>query len=145
MQPENFYTLWRVSPEQQTIGHYRVEAGIVNHLCVCVCVYMCVLAYMCMSVCTYVCMYVHMHVCMCVYVFMHVCVCVCMCVFWYVVFLGRTAFKEAHKMDFEPKTTSLIMLSWINFSKYTFFLKTIYLGTHKHTTIFWCARSSQQA
>ena len=31
LQPENFYTVWRVSPEQQTVGHYRAEVGIVNH------------------------------------------------------------------------------------------------------------------
>ena len=31
LQPENLYTVGGSPPEQQTIGHYRVEVGTVNH------------------------------------------------------------------------------------------------------------------
>ena len=51
-------------------------------MCVCVCMYicMCVCMYICMCVC--VCMYICMCVCVCIYICMCVCVCmyVCMCV-----------------------------------------------------------------
>ena len=29
--PENLYAAWGVPPEHQSIGHYRVQVGIVNH------------------------------------------------------------------------------------------------------------------
>jgi len=31
LQPKILYTVKEVPPEQQTIGHYRMEVGIVNH------------------------------------------------------------------------------------------------------------------
>ena len=31
LKPESLYTVWGVPPEQQTIGHYRVEVRTVNH------------------------------------------------------------------------------------------------------------------
>jgi hypothetical protein len=31
LQTENLYAPWEVPPEHQSMGHYRVEVGIVNH------------------------------------------------------------------------------------------------------------------
>jgi hypothetical protein len=32
LKPENLYTVWGISPEQQTVGHHRVKVGMINHL-----------------------------------------------------------------------------------------------------------------
>jgi len=31
LQPKNLYAVWGISPEQQAVGHYRMELGVVDH------------------------------------------------------------------------------------------------------------------
>jgi len=32
LQPKYLYAVWGVSPEQEALGHYRMEVGVVNHI-----------------------------------------------------------------------------------------------------------------
>ena len=56
----------------------RTTVGVYSHVCVCVCVHVCVGVCVCVHVCVRVCVCVCAYVCVCACV--RLCVCVCVCV-----------------------------------------------------------------